>query len=157
MYILSTILTVTEKKTTIFGYITPVLLLDGASLLLSQRNLVRNNIDCPKDEIAYTCFTGSQSGAFVDQTWYISLNGTETTVTFDNDTSINTNISVARNVFVILEMFVDMNYAVSRFSMIPDVDVTLPPAVIQCGFNGGSNSSIIPIDVVNPRGGLIST
>jgi hypothetical protein len=110
-------------------------------------------MDCPGDNVIYTCSITANNTNSLDLVWYINLDGSEMTVGYEDNEDVSTSIKLARNVFVSLEEFDNATeLIVSRFTMVPGVYVTLPQAVIQCGATGHVNSSIIQVNVARPRG-----
>jgi hypothetical protein len=87
----------------------------------------------------------------LDLVWYITLDGNGRRFAFENNTDLNVQINVSRNVFLLLEVF-GADLIESKFTMVPEVGITLPQAVIQCGVSNVLNSSIIHVDILAPRG-----
>ena len=119
--------------------------------MLTQRHTIDPEFDCPGDNITCVC-TISTNIDPLQVVWMITLDEEEGNVTLDANTVLGMEQSVAMNMFIILEEFVNTSHAVSRFTIVPEIDVTLPRILLQCSVTGVVSSSVITIDVVNPTG-----
>jgi hypothetical protein len=123
-----------------------------ANLQLTRRNTIHSDVDCPGDNIVYTCITSSTDTGTLDLVWHVNVDGRKAVVAFGNDAVSNTSILIMENVFVSVEVFLSEARMVSRFTMVPELGRTLPLAVIQCEVTGLDISSVFHINAVDSRG-----
>ena len=118
-------------------------------MVLTQRRTMNPDFDCPGDNITCVC-TISTYIANLEVVWRITLGEEERNVTLDANTVLGRKQNIATNMFITLEEFASTSYAVSRFTIVPAIDVTLPRILLQCSVTGLVSSPVITIDVVNP-------
>lgn len=120
--------------------------------MLSQRNTIHSDIDCPGDHITYTCTVHSNS-ITLDLVWNITLSAEMSQqVAFSSAADLNRIINLNRNAFVVLEEYDSGNSARSTFTLVPEVGVTLSQTAIWCRIPGVQSTPVSTIDVTNPAG-----
>ena len=123
----------------------------NATLVLSQQRTVDPDVDCPGDNITSVC-TIRTSVDDLEVIWRITLGEGERNITLDANTVLGREQNVATNMFITLEEFGSTSHAVSRFTIVPAIGVTLPRTLLQCSVTGLASSSVITINIVNPTG-----
>ena len=97
-----------------------------------ERNVSRDDIECPGDTIPYRCSIQSNSET-VQLTWRVTLPGqTAINITYDNTSSLNTEDNLAINVITTLTEFTIDEYIESTIVFRVLSDVAMNQTKLDC-------------------------
>ncbi len=128
-----------------------------ASLSLNshERNVLRSDIDCPGDTIAYNCSILSNSET-IRLIWSVQFPGLmPITIAYDDSSVLNNMNYLAMNISTVLTSYVDSTYVDSIIVLTVLRNVIMNGTKLECGVSALEN--IKTIILVNTSGNAQST